>query len=45
MIEAIAPFYTVVIFLKEVAIFAFFVIMVWAVIKTVRDEKKNKKAE
>ena len=42
MIEIISPFYTVAIFLKEVAIFAFFVIMIWAVIKTVKEKKSDK---
>lgn len=45
MTEIIAPFYTVIIFLKEVSILSFFIVLIWAVIKTVKKDKENKKGE
>lgn len=45
MIEAIAPYYAVIVASKEFAILAFFLVMIWAVIKTVKKDKENKKGE
>ena len=45
MTEIIAPFYTVVVFLKEVAVFAFFCTMIWAVIKTAGTKSDSNKKD